>query len=64
AHEHAITEYAVVRLLQVPDLRIIGPASAEDRGRAPRGPGGGVVGREGCPGFGDAVPETEGGGRP
>ncbi|MFC9020784.1 aminotransferase class V-fold PLP-dependent enzyme, partial [Streptomyces albidoflavus] len=34
AHEHAITEYAVERLLQVPDLRIIGPASAEDRGAA------------------------------
>ncbi len=34
AHEHAITEYAVKRLLEVPDLRIIGPATAEDRGAA------------------------------
>lgn len=33
AHEHAITEYAVKRLLEVPDLRIIGPSTAEDRGR-------------------------------
>lgn len=31
-HEHAITEYAVKRLLEVPDLKIIGPATAEDRG--------------------------------
>ncbi|MFW6718890.1 cysteine desulfurase [Streptomyces sp. MAR4 CNY-716] len=34
AHEHAITEYALGRLQEVPDLRIIGPASAEDRGAA------------------------------
>ncbi len=34
AHEHAITEYAVKRLLEVPDLRIIGPATAEERGAA------------------------------
>ncbi|MER6302517.1 cysteine desulfurase [Kitasatospora sp. NPDC001539] len=34
AHEHAITEYAVERLLEVPDLRIIGPRSAVDRGAA------------------------------
>ncbi|MER6914888.1 cysteine desulfurase [Streptomyces sp. NPDC000594] len=34
AHEHAITEYAVRRLQEVPDLRIIGPVSAEDRGAA------------------------------
>ena len=33
-HEHAITEYAVRRLTEVPDLRIIGPATAEDRGAA------------------------------
>ncbi|MGC5412824.1 aminotransferase class V-fold PLP-dependent enzyme, partial [Streptomyces sp. DT225] len=31
-HEQAITAYAVKRLLEVPDLRIIGPATAEDRG--------------------------------
>ncbi|SCE44812.1 cysteine desulfurase [Streptomyces sp. DvalAA-14] len=34
AHEHAITEYALGRLQQVPDLRIIGPATAADRGSA------------------------------
>lgn len=34
AHEHALTEYAVKRLLEVPDLRIIGPTTAEDRGAA------------------------------
>ncbi|GAA3010392.1 cysteine desulfurase [Kitasatospora sp. NPDC006786] len=34
AHEHAITEYAVERLLEVPDLRIIGPRTAVDRGAA------------------------------
>lgn len=34
AHEHAITEYAVERLLEIPDLRIIGPRSAVDRGAA------------------------------
>ncbi|WP_377274022.1 cysteine desulfurase [Peterkaempfera sp. SMS 1(5)a] len=34
AHEHAITGYAVERLLEVPDLRIIGPRTAEDRGAA------------------------------
>lgn len=33
-HEHAITAYAVERLSRVPDLRIIGPATAEDRGAA------------------------------
>ncbi|WP_338146288.1 cysteine desulfurase [Streptomyces boncukensis] len=31
-HEHALTEYAVRRLREIPDLRIIGPDSAEDRG--------------------------------
>lgn len=34
AHEHALTEYAVKRLGDVPDLRIIGPTTAEDRGAA------------------------------
>jgi cysteine desulfurase/selenocysteine lyase len=34
AHEHAITEYAISRLLDIPDLRIIGPATGEDRGAA------------------------------
>lgn len=34
AHEHAITAYAVDRLLEVPDLRIIGPRTAVDRGAA------------------------------
>ncbi|MBO1417181.1 cysteine desulfurase [Streptomyces sp. FH025] len=34
AHEHAITEYAVERLLEVPDLRIIGPRTAVNRGAA------------------------------
>ncbi|KJK59023.1 cysteine desulfurase [Saccharothrix sp. ST-888] len=34
AHEHAITEYAVERLLEIPDLRIIGPRTAVDRGAA------------------------------
>jgi cysteine desulfurase/selenocysteine lyase len=34
AHEHAITEYAVNRLQEVPDLRIIGPNTAVDRGAA------------------------------
>ncbi|MFB8240385.1 cysteine desulfurase [Kitasatospora purpeofusca] len=34
AHEHAITEYALERLLEVPDLRIIGPRTAVDRGAA------------------------------
>ncbi|WP_145908095.1 cysteine desulfurase [Kitasatospora viridis] len=34
AHEHAITEYAVNRLQEVPELRIIGPNSAVDRGAA------------------------------
>ncbi len=33
-HEHAITEYAIRRLQEVPDLRIIGPTTAEDRGAA------------------------------
>lgn len=31
-HEQALTEYAVRRLKEIPDLRIIGPATAEDRG--------------------------------
>ncbi|MEU5836779.1 aminotransferase class V-fold PLP-dependent enzyme, partial [Streptomyces diacarni] len=31
-HEQALTEYAVRRLGEIPDLRIIGPATAEDRG--------------------------------
>ncbi|MFC5907260.1 cysteine desulfurase [Streptacidiphilus monticola] len=34
AHEHAITAYALEQLQQVPDLRIIGPTTAEDRGAA------------------------------
>ncbi|MCK1813841.1 cysteine desulfurase [Streptomyces sp. XM4011] len=34
AHEHALTEYALARLAEVPELRIIGPATAEDRGAA------------------------------
>ncbi|SEK94803.1 cysteine desulfurase [Streptacidiphilus jiangxiensis] len=34
AHEHAITEYALGRLQEVPDLRIIGPTTAQDRGAA------------------------------
>jgi len=34
AHEHALTEYALERLLEVPDLRIIGPATAQDRAAA------------------------------
>ncbi|KQV03413.1 MULTISPECIES: cysteine desulfurase [unclassified Kitasatospora] len=34
AHEHTLTEYAVRRLLEVPDLRIIGPRTAVDRGAA------------------------------
>jgi cysteine desulfurase / selenocysteine lyase len=33
-HERALTRYAVERLLEVPDLRIIGPATAEERGAA------------------------------
>jgi cysteine desulfurase/selenocysteine lyase len=32
AHEHALTQYALGRLAEVPDLRLIGPVSAEDRG--------------------------------
>jgi cysteine desulfurase / selenocysteine lyase len=31
-HEHALTRYALGRLAEVPDLRLIGPVSAEDRG--------------------------------
>ncbi|UNS96366.1 cysteine desulfurase [Streptomyces tubbatahanensis] len=31
-HEQALTQYAVRRLREIPDLRIIGPATAEDRG--------------------------------
>ncbi|MGZ4638938.1 MAG: cysteine desulfurase [Actinomycetes bacterium] len=34
AHEHAITGYALERLQQVDGLRIIGPATATDRGAA------------------------------
>ncbi|WP_405592531.1 cysteine desulfurase [Streptomyces sp. NBC_01190] len=34
AHEHAITEYALSRLRDVPELRIIGPTTVEDRGAA------------------------------
>ncbi|MBM9505628.1 cysteine desulfurase [Actinacidiphila acididurans] len=34
AHEHAITEYALSRLREVPDLRLIGPVTGEDRGAA------------------------------
>jgi cysteine desulfurase/selenocysteine lyase len=34
AHEHRLTEYAIGRLLEVPELKIIGPATAEDRGAA------------------------------
>jgi len=34
AHEHAITEYALKRLQEVDGLRIIGPATNEDRGAA------------------------------
>ncbi|WP_042413842.1 cysteine desulfurase [Streptacidiphilus anmyonensis] len=34
AHEHRITEYALQRLQEVPDLRIIGPTTAEDRAAA------------------------------
>ena len=31
-HEHLITEYALGRLAEVPDLRVIGPPTAEGRG--------------------------------
>ncbi|MFI9464466.1 cysteine desulfurase [Streptomyces xiamenensis] len=34
AHEQALTEYALARLAEVPELRIIGPRTAEDRGAA------------------------------
>ncbi|MBA0050458.1 cysteine desulfurase [Streptomyces sp. AJS327] len=34
AHEHALTEYALARLAEIPDLRVIGPASSADRGAA------------------------------
>jgi cysteine desulfurase/selenocysteine lyase len=34
AHEHAITEYALRRLQEVPGLKIIGPTTAEARGAA------------------------------
>jgi cysteine desulfurase/selenocysteine lyase len=34
AHEHAITEYALKRLQEIEDLRIIGPATNVDRGAA------------------------------
>lgn len=33
-HEHALTEYAVEKLGRIPDLRFIGPTTAEDRGAA------------------------------
>ena len=33
-HEQALTEYAVKRLQEVPDLKIIGPTTAEERGAA------------------------------
>jgi cysteine desulfurase/selenocysteine lyase len=34
AHEHRLTEYAIGRLLEVPELKIIGPATSECRGAA------------------------------
>ncbi|WP_037607308.1 cysteine desulfurase [Streptacidiphilus rugosus] len=34
AHEHRITEYAMNRLQEVPDLRVIGPTTAEERAAA------------------------------
>ncbi|QMU80543.1 cysteine desulfurase [Streptacidiphilus sp. PB12-B1b] len=34
AHEHRITEYAIERLREVPELKIIGPDTAEGRGAA------------------------------
>ena len=34
AHEHRITEYALERLREVPELKIIGPPTAESRGAA------------------------------
>jgi cysteine desulfurase/selenocysteine lyase len=34
AHEHALTEYALAALAEVPGLRIIGPTTAVDRGAA------------------------------
>jgi cysteine desulfurase/selenocysteine lyase len=34
AHEHAITAYALDALTSIPDLRIIGPVTATDRGAA------------------------------
>nr|AHE14930.1 putative cysteine desulfurase [uncultured bacterium] len=34
AHEHALTAYALKRLLEVPELKIIGPGTAEARGAA------------------------------
>ena len=34
AHEHELTSYALDRLQQVPDLRIIGPTTTDDRGGA------------------------------
>ncbi|QMU74163.1 cysteine desulfurase [Streptacidiphilus sp. P02-A3a] len=34
AHEHRITEYALERLREVPELKIIGPPTAENRGAA------------------------------
>ncbi|GAA1779293.1 MULTISPECIES: cysteine desulfurase [Streptomonospora] len=34
AHEHALTEYALKRVAEVPGVRIIGPADAVDRGGA------------------------------
>lgn len=34
AHEHALTGYALGRLQEVPDLKVIGPTTAEERGAA------------------------------
>ena len=34
AHEHTLTAYALERLRDVPDLRIVGPDTAQDRGSA------------------------------
>jgi cysteine desulfurase/selenocysteine lyase len=34
AHEHALTEYGLERLAEIPEVRIIGPTSAEARGGA------------------------------
>jgi cysteine desulfurase/selenocysteine lyase len=34
AHEHALVEYALPRLAEIPGLRIIGPSTGHDRGAA------------------------------